>query len=242
MRNVTSTTAGSGKGLKNARVSTESAVVRPSAKYQVSAACVVHGDTSAPLGPSTRCSTETAPPGSSTRAAAYSASISSPRRISTSSATGTVRSTVTGSCACSSSGSVVVVVDVVVVPSSSLRSPGGSCEGMFGKIVTVPWSSRSVALATTIEVSARLSASAVPPAQYQVLLRASSGGATGMKPWASRGVSCWSTWSGCSRSWSRSMTQAAVTRPTRITTAGQRASVTSPSPGGGRAPPVVGSA
>ena len=53
--------------------------------------------TSAPFGPSTRCSTETAPPGSSTRAAAYSASISSARRRSTLSAAGTVRSTVTGS-------------------------------------------------------------------------------------------------------------------------------------------------
>ena len=47
-----------------------SAVVRPEAKNQVSEAWVVHGLTSAPLGPSTRCSTEIAPPGSSTRAAA----------------------------------------------------------------------------------------------------------------------------------------------------------------------------
>ncbi len=70
VRKVTSTTAGSGKGLKKARVSTASAVVRPEAKYQASAACVVQGLTSAPFGPSTRCSTEIAPPGSSTRAAA----------------------------------------------------------------------------------------------------------------------------------------------------------------------------
>ena len=125
---------------------------------------------------------------------------------------------------------VVVVVDGSVVSAGSVWST--TWEGIEGKIVSVPLSARSVALATMMVVSARPPSVAVPPPQYQVLVKASSGALTGRKPWASSGVMA-STASDWSRSWSWSTTQAPTTRPARMTTAGQRENFT-------RGPPYVG--
>ncbi len=86
--------------------------------------------------------------------------------------------------------SSVVGASVVGVPTGvwAVSSSITIWDGIDGKMVADPLSSRSVALATMTVVSARPSADAVPPAQYQVLVRASSGALTGRKPCASRGV------------------------------------------------------